>query len=251
MPSKQVGGGNIQRQNSQMKRFTETTKWDDPWFQDLNPAHKLFWIYLCDNCDNTGVWKVNWRLANFQIGVDLKKEELLPIFGKRIHVLDEERWLIVSFICFQYGELSEECRPHKPILALIKKHNLQRVLIGYSKGINTLEEKDKEKDKIKKGEFEGVNPFAPLEEKSKKKAASEQEAVEFCRDIGLKPDDGSWFWDKCEGSGWKNAGKPIVDWKAVVRSWQRIAIFPSQKNQNQGFQKPKQQSLPMGIPEPI
>jgi hypothetical protein len=43
------------------KRFTETTKWDDPWFLDLSTAGKLFWLYLCDKCDNAGVIHIHER----------------------------------------------------------------------------------------------------------------------------------------------------------------------------------------------
>lgn len=56
-----------------------------------------------------------------------------------------------------------------------------------------------------------------------------EEAKAYCLEIGLLESDGQWFFDKCEGCGWKNNGKAIVDWKATVRAWKGISIFPGQK----------------------
>lgn len=37
-----------------MKRFTDTCKWDDPWFRSLNYSAKLVFFYVIDRCDNGG-----------------------------------------------------------------------------------------------------------------------------------------------------------------------------------------------------
>lgn len=81
-------------------------------------------------------------------------------------------------------------------------------------------------------EVQGTNPPTPLPSKSK--ASSMEEVVAFCLEIGLTKDDGEWFWDKCQGCGWKNNGKPILDWKATCRSWKKINVFPSQKQKTNG-----------------
>jgi len=79
---------------------------------------------------------------------------------------------------------------------------------------------------------------------SKRKAKSEEEVIQHCISLGLTSEDGSWFWEKCEGNGWKNDGEPIVCWKSTTRSWKRIKIFPSQKpiKINGKFDRPSRQT---------
>src|SRR5262245_13139661 len=67
----------------------------------------------------------------------------------------------------------------------------------------------------------------------KAKASSIEEVEDYAKVIALSSNDGAWFWDKNEGCGWKNNGRPILDWKATMRTWRRMNIFPSQKLQQQ------------------
>lgn len=84
------------------KRFTDTTKWNDEWFSELNNEEKLAWIYILDTCDHAGIWKKNLRLLNFQIGSSFVEDDLKQVFaGKFIEVKD--KWFIPKFIKFQYG----------------------------------------------------------------------------------------------------------------------------------------------------
>jgi len=65
-----------------------------------------------------------------------------------------------------------------------------------------------------------------------KKKASYEGVRAFCLEIQLTEDDADWVFNKWQGNGWKNDGKPIADWKATVRSWKRICLFPSQRDGN-------------------
>lgn len=90
------------------KRFTDTEKWDDPWFFGLSTIHKLFWLYLLDNCDISGGWKVNQKIVNLRIGAEINLDEFLEIAGKRIELIEgRDIWFINKFIIFQYGNLNE------------------------------------------------------------------------------------------------------------------------------------------------
>jgi hypothetical protein len=136
-----------------MKRFTETTKWCDPWFRKLPESSKLLWQYILDNCDGAGVWVVDDELAEFQIGLSIPFDKAMEPLMSRIEKVngsDEKMW-VRKFIDYQYGTLSPDCKPHASYIALLKKHTLW---IRYTKGINTLQEKEKEKETEKETEKE-------------------------------------------------------------------------------------------------
>ena len=107
------------------KRFFDTTKYDDPWFRNLEPKYKCFWEFLLSKCDNSGVWKKDFELANYSIKTDLDESDTLNALnnGKlRILGLTNGSWLVKDFVNFQYGKLSEDSKPHKSVMNLINKH---------------------------------------------------------------------------------------------------------------------------------
>ena len=63
------------------KRFTATEKWDDPWFRKLNLLAKAFWYYVCDKCDNAGVWKIDFEHASFYMGETITNE-VIPLLNE-------------------------------------------------------------------------------------------------------------------------------------------------------------------------
>lgn len=173
------------------KRFTDTDKWTKQWFGDLSIREKVLWLYCCDACDAAGIADFSTKFFSVSVGFPVKKETLDKAFGDRIVWLESSKFFIPSFIEFQYGQLTEACKPHKPIIKELEKLGLLvmengkgtvRVLKGYSKGINTLEEKEKEKEQEKetKGvvgekepfdEFWAVYPKQRIGNKDKARAA--------------------------------------------------------------------------------
>ncbi len=130
-----------------MKRFTETTKWTDPWFRKLTPALKCLWGYFCDTCDAAGVIEPDWELISMQIGAEVTERSMLAFAG-RVEKLDSKKWWISKFIPFQYGRVSIHCKPHRPVFDSIEHHGLrERVSKAFANPLDTLQEKDKEKDK--------------------------------------------------------------------------------------------------------
>lgn len=148
-----------------MKRFSGTEKWNKPWFRKLPPKLKCFLQYFWDNCDCAGVWTVDMELASLFIGETVTEKEVLSALGERLENLGNGKWLERDFIPFQYGTLSELCKPHKRILAAVSGHKLTNDGKGYTKGTlkgsKTLEEeeedKEEEKDKDRKGGSKGEN----------------------------------------------------------------------------------------------
>jgi len=139
-----LGGDNF----SDVKRFTETTKWMDPWFTGLSLDAKIAFWYITENCDAAGVWDPNFRMANFAFGRDIDWGSVQAEFKDRVFVLKCGKWVVEKFVEFQYGTLSEECHPHRKVLELLKHHGLTiskgrlRVGKGYPKGTGRGKEED-------------------------------------------------------------------------------------------------------------
>ena len=110
------------------KRFTDCDIWADVWYRRLPVEYKEFWRYLCENCDNAGVWKIDDEAAAFHIGraVDSATGLRLLNEGKaRVAALPGDRLLVLDFIAFQYGTLSHDCNPHRGVFADIERNGLR------------------------------------------------------------------------------------------------------------------------------
>ena len=148
-----------------MKRFTDSEKWSDKFFRRLTPIGKLFWIWLCDNCDNAGIWERDDELFKFFSGVDVEVGDLLEELGDRIETLEDGRIILPKFVLFQQGGmLNGDKPPHRQIIRLLEKNGLEqrdcgeirkgsgRVTEGLAKVIERVTEgKEKAKETISIG----------------------------------------------------------------------------------------------------
>lgn len=141
-----------------MKRFTETAKWEDPWYRRLAPELKLLWQWLLDSCDHAGVIEVDLELASFQIGIQYPLDTLSK-FGERVQKLDCGKHFIPKFIPFQYGEISKDCRAHRPVFQSLEKHEVK----GYAKGIHTRQDNTHTIQGHKEGGPGETPPAPPVE----------------------------------------------------------------------------------------
>uniref|UniRef100_A0A6M3XPJ6 Uncharacterized protein n=1 Tax=viral metagenome TaxID=1070528 RepID=A0A6M3XPJ6_9ZZZZ len=137
------------------KRFSETKIWEDIWYQDLPIEWKMFWKYICDKCDEAGIWKVNKSLAEFQLKVPIKWEEAEQYLnnGKQRIKFCNSFWVIKDFVSFQYGEkvLTSEHPFHKKIREMLDRVSHR---VSYR-----VKEKEKEKVIYNKGVVKGENPL--------------------------------------------------------------------------------------------
>ena len=133
------------------KRYTDSLKWDDPFFADLSNEYKLLWIFILDKCNHAGIYKVNPRMAEFCLGTKYDWTKVLGVFKGRIQSLNDEKWFIPKFIEYQYGVLVETNRVHHSILQILTKEGLYK---DCSRTILGSKDKDKEKDKVKDKEKE-------------------------------------------------------------------------------------------------
>jgi hypothetical protein len=129
------------------KRLTDSEKWKDAWFMDLPSKYKLFWLYLLDNCDHAGIWRVNFKVASFHIGEHLEHSEVKRILSDRIKIVSDEYWMINKFIDFQYGGIKNDA-VGKSVQKILNKHNLIGAMEGLCSPYEGTKDKDKDKDAI-------------------------------------------------------------------------------------------------------
>lgn len=97
------------------KRFTDTNKYKDPWFRKLEPKLKVLFLFMCDDCDHAGVWKENFQTFNMLFGFNASASDMVG-FGDKILMLNEETYLIRSFIKYQYGPLNPDNKAHLGVI---------------------------------------------------------------------------------------------------------------------------------------
>lgn len=159
------------------KRFTDTDKWNKKFIRNLKAPYKLLWMYICDECNHTGIWDVDIEVAKIKIGERVTEEAAIEAFGDKIMVIDNgSKWFIPSFIEFQYGQLSETNRAHSKVISSLQKFGLLNDDLTVKEQISPLitinkplasplqgaKDKDKEEDKDKGGV--GEKPKHPFPE---------------------------------------------------------------------------------------
>jgi hypothetical protein len=110
------------------KRFTDSEKWNDPWFMEISPDMKLVWGYLTDNCNHAGIWKINNKLAGFQLGFPLDADSIPEKFKGRIFRLGDY-FFIPKFLTFQYGPKLGRGKAVFSALELIECHGFTKIAV--------------------------------------------------------------------------------------------------------------------------
>jgi hypothetical protein len=90
-----------------VKRYINTDIWIDKWFRNLKPELKLLWFYIWCSCDYTGLWKVDFELAEFSTKNKYDINEVKQVFKDKIEIKNidgVEYWLIKDFMKTQYED---------------------------------------------------------------------------------------------------------------------------------------------------
>jgi hypothetical protein len=161
------------------KRFTDTNKYKKSFIRSLQGPYKLLWDYLYHDCDHSGIWIVDFEIAQTYLGKDMKvdREKALEYFNSdecRVVELDGgKKWFLPGFIEFQYGQLSEKNKAHTSTISTLKKYDLLndnlslKLFKPLTSPLQGAKEKDMDKememdkDNIKSVDFEvlGKYPF--------------------------------------------------------------------------------------------
>ena len=135
------------------KRFTATEIWDEDWFLEMPTEYKLFWFYLKDKCDHSGLFKINLKSYCALTDLKIEQEKVLEFFNKgkqRIRCVNGSMWLLEDFFSFQYGQnFNSNNRVHVSIRQSYDKHGVKLTSIrGLKEVKDRVKDKDKDKDTI-------------------------------------------------------------------------------------------------------
>lgn len=162
------------------KRFTDTTIWkNQKWFKSLSADFKLAFFYIKDNCDHSGVWKIDCpdlmeytSISSFsldifvsEVNADYDKISGEKIEKVRLKVFNQKYLWIVKFIEFQCkGKEDSTLNPYSPVinsaLTLLDNYGILNeglskgyltLSVPYTKGMLRTKDKDKDKERIKEG----------------------------------------------------------------------------------------------------
>lgn len=104
-----------------MKRFTESQKWDDPWFRELAGSHKLVFLYILDRCNNAGFWEVDEAALAFHTKLEPKHfEGAFKALERGLQGASGWVW-VKNFLKHQKNDQLNPANPaHRQIIALLK-----------------------------------------------------------------------------------------------------------------------------------
>jgi len=187
------------------KRFTDTTKWNEDWFLELSNSYKLFWIYICDNCDHAGIFKPNKRIFELIVGEKMNVTDFLEscnLDKVRVVELENGRWYLTGFISFQYGgKLNVNNRVHKSILSVLTKNNITWV-DDVKPQLELVEDTQEQKDNTSPGQPRTIT-----------------EAIDYFKEKGSNKNEGEKFYYFYESKGWKVGKTKMKNWKMSASGW--------------------------------
>jgi len=146
-------------------RFTNTDKWNDSWFYELDLRQKAVFLYLCDLCDIAGFYEINFKRMAQDIGMSDAdvKGALKGLYSRTIYSADGKYLFIKNFIKHQKNmPLNENNPAHRGVMRLLTNNlqifNLQTIedyfsspFKGASKGLQSPTGKGSSKGKEKGG----------------------------------------------------------------------------------------------------
>lgn len=143
------------------KRDRDTSCWKDKFYRSLPPLYKCFWDFINDDCDNAGVWIVDFPGAKLNVGKRIDPDKAIEFFGDRIQVFaGGEKWHIKTFVSEKLGfsELNPAHKFQKSIIDLMVKHKIEKIGV-YTDTLQSVKEREGQeqgygKDKEREEYFE-------------------------------------------------------------------------------------------------
>lgn len=93
-------------------------------YRKLELSLKQAWFYIWTHCDKSGVWEIDKDLFEFENGFEFELQNFSEAYGELIEVA-EDKILMKDFIKINYGTLTDNYNPHKPVFRDMAKNNIK------------------------------------------------------------------------------------------------------------------------------
>jgi len=190
-------------------RKIHTSFWSDPFIQDLDNDHRLFYLYLLTNerTKQCGIYEISKKQMSFELGYSIDKvSKLLAYFikvGKILYSETTKEVALKNWMKYNGSTSPKVVSCIKSELCGVK----DRVLIEYVNGMYTASQEEQEEEEEKEEE----------QDKKFKKPTIEEIAI-YMEEKGMN-NVAERFYNFYEAKGWMIGKNPIKNWKACVITW--------------------------------
>jgi hypothetical protein len=140
-------------------RLTTTDKWKDSWFSNLKPNDKLLFLYLCDNCNNSGIIEYNPKIWSAETGIDIRGIEgaLKGLASRIIWSIDYECIYIRNFLKHQRNiPINPTNKAHIAIIRGFESYSKKFNITNVDDFVNAGLEYAHENGGVSKGDQRGI-----------------------------------------------------------------------------------------------
>lgn len=192
-------------------RKIHTSFWSDPFIQDLDNDHRLFYLYLLTNekTKQCGIYEISKKQISFELGYSIDRvSKLLAYFIKNDKILYSEATKEVALKNWMKYNASTSPK----VVSCIKSELCSvkdRVLIEYVNGMYTASQEEQEEEEEQE------------QEKHKRFVKPNRDDVRaYMIELNMA-DLSQRFVDYYESNGWRVGRNAMKDWKAAVRTWKQ------------------------------
>jgi hypothetical protein len=188
-------------------RKIHTSFWSDPFIQDLDNDHRLFYLYLLTNerTKQCGIYEISKKQMAFELGYTIDRvSKLLAYFiktGKILYSDITKEVALKNWLKYNGSTSPKVASCIKSELCLVK----DRVLIEYVNGIYTASQEEEEQEEEQEQEKRFQKPTI-------------EDVKTYMKEQGMNDISERWM-SHYESNGWLVGKNKMKDWKASVRTW--------------------------------
>jgi hypothetical protein len=192
-------------------RKIHTSFWSDPFIQDLDNDHRLFYLYLLTNekTKQCGIYEISKKQISFELGMSIDRvSKLLSFFIKTGKIMYSETTKEVALK--NWMKFNGSTSPKVVSCINSELYNIKdRVLIEYVNNMYTASQEEQEQEEEEE------------QEKNKRKVFVKptfDEVRSYMAELKMM-DIADRFISYYDSNGWKVGKNPMKDWKAAIRTW--------------------------------